>query len=136
MTLRQWCTHARWQLAGALPSIATLLWKLWATEGVIPDTHFPKHECMCCSVLYTQVVTGMFHACLLVYNDEAWHCVLRWGHNELEAPEVTLPLTYAAIRQHPPLKQLYAERLQAAGIVTLQEVAAMQVRQRSSTANL
>ena len=40
---------------------------------------------------------------------------------------MTLPLTYAAIRQHPPLSRLYAERLQADGIVTAQEVAGMQV---------
>ena len=46
----------------------------------------------------------------------------RHGHNEQDEPSATMPLTYRAIAIHPRVLQLYSERLQAAGVVTAQEV--------------
>jgi 2-oxoglutarate dehydrogenase complex dehydrogenase (E1) component-like enzyme len=47
----------------------------------------------------------------------------RNGHNELDVPGVTLPLTYARIAAHPPVLDLYAARLQAEGVVTADQLA-------------
>jgi 2-oxoglutarate dehydrogenase E1 component len=50
----------------------------------------------------------------------------RWGHNEGDEPSFTQPRMYAQIAQHPTVREIYARRLQEAGIVTADEVAAMQ----------
>jgi 2-oxoglutarate dehydrogenase E1 component len=44
-------------------------------------------------------------------------CYRRFGHNEGDEPSFTQPLMYAKIRQHPPVSQLYAERLQQEGVI-------------------
>jgi 2-oxoglutarate dehydrogenase E1 component len=44
-------------------------------------------------------------------------CYRRFGHNEGDEPSFTQPLMYAAIRQHPPVSQLYAGRLVDAGVI-------------------
>ena len=54
--------------------------------------------------------------------------VYRYGHNELEDPKATLPLTYGRIIAHPPVLQLYSEKLQEAGLVSQAEVNAWQVQ--------
>jgi len=41
----------------------------------------------------------------------------RWGHNEGDEPAYTQPLMYERIRQTPTVRQRYAERLVAAGVV-------------------
>ena len=46
----------------------------------------------------------------------------RHGHNEQDEPSATMPLTYRAIAGHQRVLQLYSQRLQAAGVVTAQEV--------------
>lgn len=46
----------------------------------------------------------------------------RHGHNELDEPSATLPLTYRSIAEHPRVLQLYSERLQSSGLVTAAEV--------------
>ncbi len=43
-------------------------------------------------------------------------CYRRHGHNEGDEPFFTQPLMYDKIRQRPPLHEIYAERLLAAGI--------------------
>ena len=44
-------------------------------------------------------------------------CYRRLGHNEADEPAATQPLMYKAIRQHPPVRALYAERLLADGVL-------------------
>ena len=43
-------------------------------------------------------------------------CYRRHGHNEGDEPFFTQPLMYGKIRKRPPLHEIYAERLVAAGI--------------------
>jgi 2-oxoglutarate dehydrogenase E1 component len=44
-------------------------------------------------------------------------CYRRFGHNEGDEPSFTQPLMYAAIRTHPPISQIYGQRLIAEGVV-------------------
>jgi 2-oxoglutarate dehydrogenase, E1 component len=44
-------------------------------------------------------------------------CYRRFGHNEGDEPGFTQPLMYAQIRKHPPVSQIYAERLKAEGVI-------------------
>ena len=44
-------------------------------------------------------------------------CYRRFGHNEGDEPSFTQPLMYAAIRQHPPVSQIYGQRLIAEGVI-------------------
>ena len=41
----------------------------------------------------------------------------RHGHNELDDPQATLPLTYARIQAHPRVLDIYADRLQQGGLI-------------------
>jgi 2-oxoglutarate dehydrogenase E1 component len=50
-------------------------------------------------------------------------CYRKYGHNEADDPTFTQPLMYAAINAHPSVRQLYAERLTAAGVVTEEDAA-------------
>ena len=44
-------------------------------------------------------------------------CYRRFGHNESDEPSFTQPLMYAAIGTHPPVSELYAQRLLAEGVI-------------------
>jgi 2-oxoglutarate dehydrogenase E1 component len=44
-------------------------------------------------------------------------CYRRFGHNEGDEPSFTQPLMYAAIKQHPPISEIYAKRLIAEKVV-------------------
>jgi 2-oxoglutarate dehydrogenase E1 component len=52
-------------------------------------------------------------------------CYRRLGHNEADEPAATQPLMYQVIRKKPTARQLYSERLAAAGVLTAAEAAAM-----------
>jgi 2-oxoglutarate dehydrogenase E1 component len=49
----------------------------------------------------------------------------RWGHNEGDEPAFTQPLLYARISDHPTARALYATTLEAAGVVSPDDVTAM-----------
>ena len=44
-------------------------------------------------------------------------CYRRFGHNEGDEPSFTQPLMYEAIRKHPPVSQIYGQRLIAEGVI-------------------
>src|SRR5438067_7497378 len=44
-------------------------------------------------------------------------CYRRFGHNEGDEPSFTQPLMYAAIKQHPPISQIYGSKLINQGVV-------------------
>jgi 2-oxoglutarate dehydrogenase E1 component len=44
-------------------------------------------------------------------------CYRRFGHNEGDEPSFTQPLMYAAIREHPPISEIYAKRLVAEKVI-------------------
>jgi len=52
-------------------------------------------------------------------------CYRRLGHNEADEPAATQPMMYAAIRQHPTARKLYADRLAADSLVTAADAEAM-----------
>jgi 2-oxoglutarate dehydrogenase E1 component len=52
-------------------------------------------------------------------------CYRRHGHNEGDEPEFTQPVMYREIKSHKTTRQLYAEKLLAAGKVTQQDLDAM-----------
>src|SRR5271166_520782 len=55
-------------------------------------------------------------------------CYRRHGHNESDEPAFTQPLMYRAIEHHPTTREIYSDRLVAAGVVDEAEVAAMASR--------
>ncbi len=48
-------------------------------------------------------------------------CFRKLGHNEQDEPMVTQPLMYKKIAQHPGTRKLYADRLEAQGVITAGE---------------
>jgi 2-oxoglutarate dehydrogenase E1 component len=52
-------------------------------------------------------------------------CYRRHGHNEADEPAATQPLMYQVIRKKPTVRQLYADKLAADGVLTAAEAAAM-----------
>jgi len=52
----------------------------------------------------------------------------RWGHNEADEPTFTQPVMYRIISQHPTVRELWAKRLLAEGLVTEDEVNALEQR--------
>ncbi|HZH72955.1 MAG TPA: 2-oxoglutarate dehydrogenase E1 component [Mariniphaga sp.] len=48
-------------------------------------------------------------------------CYRKYGHNEGDEPRFTQPLLYKAISKHPNPRDIYAEKLEKMGIMTLKE---------------
>ncbi|HVC08116.1 MAG TPA: multifunctional oxoglutarate decarboxylase/oxoglutarate dehydrogenase thiamine pyrophosphate-binding subunit/dihydrolipoyllysine-residue succinyltransferase subunit [Solirubrobacterales bacterium] len=46
----------------------------------------------------------------------------RYGHNETDEPAYTQPLMAAKIKAHPPVSEIYAEKLIAEGVVSAEQV--------------
>ncbi|HEY4547058.1 MAG TPA: 2-oxoglutarate dehydrogenase E1 component [Pedomonas sp.] len=53
-------------------------------------------------------------------------CYRRFGHNEADEPGFTQPRMYAAIKSHTFVSSRYAEKLQQQGVVTAEQVKAME----------
>ena len=51
-------------------------------------------------------------------------CYRRHGHNEADEPAATQPLMYQVIRKKPTVRQLYADKLAAEGVLEAAEAAA------------
>ncbi len=49
----------------------------------------------------------------------------RFGHNETDEPAYTQPQMYELIKNHPPVRKLYADRLVADGVVSQEEAEGM-----------
>ncbi len=45
----------------------------------------------------------------------------RFGHNETDEPAYTQPLMYERIKQHPPVRRVYAEQLAGEGVIPSEE---------------
>ena len=58
-------------------------------------------------------------------------CYRRHGHNEADEPAATQPLMYQVIRKKPTARQLYADQLTAAGVLTAAEAAALPEQYRN-----
>jgi 2-oxoglutarate dehydrogenase E1 component len=52
-------------------------------------------------------------------------CYRRHGHNEADEPAATQPLMYQVIRKKPTVRQQYADKLVAQGVITAADAAAM-----------
>jgi 2-oxoglutarate dehydrogenase E1 component len=50
-------------------------------------------------------------------------CYRRHGHNEADEPAITQPRMYAKIGRHPTVRELYAKRLESAGVLAPGEAA-------------
>src|SRR6266404_3538032 len=57
-------------------------------------------------------------------------CYRRYGHNESDEPMFTQPLMYKEIAGHKTVKEVYAARLEAEGVVTAAEVAQLDAELR------
>src|SRR6202789_601312 len=58
-------------------------------------------------------------------------CYRRHGHNEADEPAATQPLMYQVIRKKPTVRQLYADRLAAEGVLSAGDAAAMMDQYRA-----
>lgn len=62
-------------------------------------------------------------------------CYRRHGHSEADEPAATQPIMYKKIRQHARVAQLYADQLIDDGVVTAEEVDAMNLQYRDGLDN-
>jgi 2-oxoglutarate dehydrogenase E1 component len=58
-------------------------------------------------------------------------CYRRHGHNEADEPAATQPLMYQVIRKKPAVRQIYADKLVAEGVITAADAAAMMEQYRN-----
>jgi 2-oxoglutarate dehydrogenase E1 component len=62
-------------------------------------------------------------------------CYRRYGHNESDEPMFTQPLMYKQIGSHKTVKEVYAARLEAEGVISAGEVHAMDAALREKLDN-
>ncbi|MFO1414411.1 MAG: 2-oxoglutarate dehydrogenase E1 component [Burkholderiales bacterium] len=59
-------------------------------------------------------------------------CFRRLGHNEADEPQLTQPLMYRRIAQHPGTRKLYAQKLEAEGVIKAEDADAMVATYRAA----
>jgi len=57
-------------------------------------------------------------------------CYRRHGHNEADEPSATQPIMYARIKGHKTTRELYASRLEAAGVIDVTTASSLQEHYR------
>ncbi|WP_397453326.1 2-oxoglutarate dehydrogenase E1 component [Pseudomonas sp. NA-150] len=62
-------------------------------------------------------------------------CFRRHGHQEMDTPNITQPLMYRSVAAHPGIRQIYADKLVAAGVMTDGQVLAQVQAYRDSLEN-
>lgn len=62
-------------------------------------------------------------------------CFRRHGHQEQDTPHMTQPLMYRSVSTHPGVRQLYANKLVASGLITDEQVGSMMQAYRDSLDN-
>ncbi len=60
----------------------------------------------------------------------------RWGHNEGDEPAFTQPMLYQKISKHPTARKVWADRLIERGVVSAEDVAAMEQKVLDRLANI
>ncbi|UOF89083.1 2-oxoglutarate dehydrogenase E1 component [Fodinisporobacter ferrooxydans] len=60
----------------------------------------------------------------------------KWGHNEMDDPNMTQPQLYAKITSHPSVRTIYAQTLEKSGVLTAEELTQIEqeIRERLRTA--
>jgi 2-oxoglutarate dehydrogenase E1 component len=61
-------------------------------------------------------------------------CYRRHGHSEADEPSATQPLMYKRIKAHPPLNQLYAEKLAKQNLINVEQIDAVRHDYRQALA--
>ena len=62
-------------------------------------------------------------------------CFRRHGHQEQDTPNITQPLMYRSIGAHPGIRQIYANKLVASGLLTDEDVSSVAQTYRDSLEN-
>src|SRR5690606_35326224 len=62
-------------------------------------------------------------------------CYRRHGHNEADEPSATQPVMYAKIKGHPPVRSIYAHKLEQEGVCSAAEADALIQRYREALDN-
>ncbi len=96
---------------------------IWQKVSVFPIIHVNADDPRSCltAVRIAHAYRDQFHKDVLI--DLVGY--RRWGHNEGDEPAFTQPRMYEIIRSHPTVRELYAQRAEAAGDVSSEEADAL-----------